>query len=178
MASAPAASPLVLTDLNPFMFRAQRDGKVCTLAIPGSSGFELTPFYVTASGTVTPSQPCNLTITLYATGIPGLPGFATDPTDPANWVAIAASPAEPIDDTTMWMIQGTRLMYSLASEKMQGTFVSNVADNPTPEANLLSNVFGVYTSEPAMLFAVGAMVDLADADNPVTLTLNTFTLAS
>lgn len=153
--------PLTLEDSKPALFMARDIEQPCTLTIPGQSNLDHRPFNVTASGSIEAFYAGTLTITLYGFTL-GYPLDEFDSNDPATWVEVASSPAEAIagaldPEESQWLIQGVRLMFSTRSGKMQGTFVSNVADNPIPEANLTHNLQGIkQDSSPAIYFAVGA----------------------
>jgi hypothetical protein len=161
--AAPHADTLILNDKNPALFMPSQKPNPgqptppCILSVPGASNLDLRPFNVTASGSIEPQFAGNITLTLYGLTL----GYApdTDMTDPANWVALSSSPVEPVerDVETQWMIQGVNLMFSTGSGKMQGSFLSNVADNPQASTNLTNKLFGILASfNPAILFAVGA----------------------
>ena len=183
IASAPPAAPIEInsTDIHLFMAANVVSPEVCYLALPASTGLELTLLHVTATGTVKPNQAGDLTIGLFA--------HVTEPNvDPpqdnaGDWVMLGQSAAEPVGGTgelgeTSWMVQGLNLMFNPASGKMQGTFQSNVADNPVFPDNLNTNPNGIRDDvSPLMLFAVGAMfTPTADDGSTPVLTLAHFTL--
>jgi len=156
--TAPAASALELTNANPALFIMRDKNSPTAVTVPGSSNFELTLFDITATGTVKAGVPGTLTLTLY--GIDKA-NAQSAPTDPNEWLPISSSVAEPIGGEgelkeTMWMIQGKDLMIFMGSGKMQGTFQSNVADNPLPPVNLEQHPGDITDTDPLYVFAVGA----------------------
>jgi hypothetical protein len=165
--TAPPAAPLSLTDTAAKLFAKRESANMpCILAVPGAANFELHLFNVNATGKVKPSGPGALTITLYArAGIPEGATTADATTDPTGWLPLASAQAESIGGAgelaeTAWMIRGTDLLYNLSSGKMQGTFKSNVADDPLPEADLEEHLEGIINQDPVIVFAIGATCDV------------------
>jgi hypothetical protein len=163
IAKAPPAAELTIApDAGELMFKCVNPAdEICMATVGGSSNLDLELFNVTATGSVKPGQPGELEIVLLAR--------ANDPLVPPTgiiypeWTAIAHSPAEPIGGSgdlaeTMWMIAGLQLMYFLTSGKLQGTWVSNIADNPTTAIDLSNGLIGLKPKvDPVMMFAVSAI---------------------
>ena len=180
---APPAAPIVINSATIHLFMDKANPKaVCYLPLAGSSGLDLQLLNVTATGTVKPNQPGTIEIGLFAyVSVP----HVDPPADTVgSWVMLGANPPEPIGsaddhDTTSWMVQGKDLMFNLTNGKMQGTFQSNVADNPVFPDNLNTNPNGIRDDvSPLMLFAVGAMfTPTADDGSTPVLTLAHFTLS-
>jgi hypothetical protein len=161
---AAAALPLIVNDATPEIFRATDNAGQptipCILSIPGSASHDHRPFNVVVSGTVRARTPGELTLWLL-----GLSHDTRNPeelTDESVWSKVIISMPEPIggdDDLpeTMWLIVGTRLMYSTISGKMQGTFLTNIADSPEPEEGISTNLYNIAPGDdPAIRFAVAA----------------------
>jgi hypothetical protein len=155
--------------------------------VPGSSKLDLTPLNVTAIGTVSPNIPGTLTLTLYGNAKREARG---DESSPNGWLALSSSVAEPIGGEgelpeTMWMIRGKDLMIFPGSGKMQGTFESNVADNPQPALNLDQHPTDITEEDPLYVFAVGASFaptggadTQAEGDSLATVVLHSLTLSA
>lgn len=160
--NAPYAEPLNLKDANVAFFTMRdKPGAPVTVAVPGSSNLALTLFNVTATGSVKPSGPGSLTLTLYGIAKADVSEASASPDD---WLPLSSSVAEPIGGTgelpeTMWMIQGTSLMIFPGSGKLQGTFQSNVASNPQPPIDLMQHPGDITNTDPLYIFAVGASFD-------------------
>jgi hypothetical protein len=162
---APPAAPLTIgPGMGEMVFRIANsvDEEICVATVAGSSNLDLKVFNVTATGTITPGQAGELEIVLLAA--PNDPKKGTDPAHIyPQWTAIAHTPKEPIGgstdlDSTMWMVQGINLMYYLASGKMQGTWVSNIADHPTDAADMSNALLGLTADvDPVMMFAVSVI---------------------
>ena len=158
---APPAASIVInsTDLHLFMAEGINNPGVCFLPIPGSTGLQMTLLDVTATGTVKANQPGDFEAGLFVHVAE--PNVAPPDGAIGGWVQIGVSPAEPIGGAadlvaTSWMIQGKDLMFNLQSGKMQGTFKSNVADNPVAAADLSTNPNNIDGDlSPLMYFAVG-----------------------
>jgi hypothetical protein len=162
---APPAAPMTLgPGVGETQFKADNttSDQICMATIAGSSNLDLIPFNVTATGTITPGQAGELEIVLLAA--------PNDPLHPVKygliypqWTAIAHTPKEPVGGTgnlttTMWMVQGINLMYLLASGKLQGTWVSNIADHPTTAVDMSNGLTGLTPDvDPVMMFAVSAI---------------------
>lgn len=158
---APPAAPIVLNSAVLQLFMSATDPtKVCFLPIPGQSKLDMQLLNVTATGTVKANQPGTVQIGLFAWA--NVPNIAPPNGNSANWVMLGASPAEPIGGATdlvatSWMIRGQDLLFNLSSGKMQGTFLSNVADNPVAAADLTTNPNNLLANiSPVVLFAIGA----------------------
>ena len=163
IAKAPPAAELTIApDAGELMFKCVNPAdEICMATVGGSANLDLQPFSVAATGSVKAGQPGELEIVLLAR--------ANDPLVPPTgiiypeWTAIAQSPKEPIGGSgdlpeTMWMIAGLQLMYFLKSGKMQGTWVSNVADNPTTAVDLANGLTGLKTKvDPVLMFAVSVI---------------------
>jgi hypothetical protein len=162
---APPAAPLTIgPGMGEMVFRTANtvNAEICMATIAGSSNLDLKVFNVTATGTITPGQAGELEIVLLAA--PNDPLKGTDPTHIyPQWTAIAHTPKEPVGgatdlDSTMWMVQGINLMYYLASGKMQGTWVCNIADHPTTAIDMSNALLGLMPDvDPIMMFAVSAI---------------------
>ena len=162
---APPAAPLTIgPGMGEMVFRIANsvDEEICVATVAGSSNLDLKVFNVTATGTITPGQAGELEIVLLAA--PNDPKKGTDPAHIyPQWTAIAHTPKEPIGgstdlDSTMWMVQGINLMYYLASGKMQGTWVSNIADHPTDAVDMSNALLGLTADvDPVMMFAVSVI---------------------
>jgi hypothetical protein len=162
---APPAAPLTIgPGMGEMFFRTANsvNEEICMATIGGSSNLDLKVFDVTATGTITPGQVGELEIVLLAT--PNDPLKGTDPSHIyPQWTAIAHTPKEPVGggtdlDSTMWMVQGINLMYYLASGKMQGTWICNIADHPTDPIDLSNALLGLTPNvDPVMMFAVSAI---------------------
>jgi hypothetical protein len=153
--SAPASSPLELKEAGKAeYFKMQANPEVPTsVALPGSSNFDLTLFNVTATGSVKANMPGTLQLTLYGTPKPTGQGDI--------WLPLASSVPEPIGgagelEETMWMVEGADLMVFLGSGKLQGTFRSNVASTPQPAIDLEEHPGDIEDSDPLYIFAIGA----------------------
>jgi hypothetical protein len=137
------------------------------IAVSGAAGHECELFNITATGKVSPEASLNLTLTLYAR--PGYPPPETSPLDVAEWTAIAISQPAAIGTsedfaTTSFMIQGSRLMFNLDNGKLQGTFATNVADDPQADIGLTHNLQGITkNTDPVVVFALGASIDAGTA---------------
>lgn len=182
---APYAAPLDLTDATPTLFRMRDEANApCAVSVPGSSNLALTLFDVTAIGTVKPSVPGNLTLTLYGKAKASVDTIETDPNE---WLPLFSCVPEPIGGTgelpeTMWMIQGKDLMIFPGSGKMQGTFQSNVANNPQPPLDLEQHPGDIEDSDPLYVFVVGASFEPSGtgttAEGPAcSLTLKSLTVS-
>jgi len=157
---APPSAPLALEAGTPALFMKRDEEKVpCVLTLSGSSGLELTPFNVVATGTVKPASAGTVILTLYGMA---KDSAGEDAADPSAWLPLASSIAEPIGgagdpEQTMWMIKGEELMVYTESGKLQGTFKSNVADNPSTAINLAEHPEDIEAGkDPLYIFAVGA----------------------
>jgi hypothetical protein len=184
---APPAAPLTVPpDGSKHLFVDTGKGYPCMLAVPGSSKLELHPLVVRATGKVKPTTPGTLTIILYA--IPG----NTPPKDDQNpdpeahgWLPIASAVHAPTGDLSepeaSWMLIANDLLYNLTTGKMQGTYRSNVADSPIPEADIDHDLHGVVANaDPVIQFAVGASFEASDtgSEEGAELELVLFDLAS
>lgn len=163
IAKAPPAAPLTITPTSgELTFKSVNPAdQICMVTIAGSSNLDLKLFDVTATGTVAAGQAGELEIVLLA--------MPNDPLRPPTgqiypqWTAIAHSPKEPIGGSgdlaeTMWMVAGLQLMYFLESGKLQGTWVSNIADHPTTAVDLSNGLMGLKPDvDPVMMFAVSAI---------------------
>lgn len=174
---APPAQPITLNAAEMELFR-DTSGEPCLLSIPASSGLDLMLLDVVASGSVKANQPGTLQVGLFA--LANQPNMGTPTVNTGDWVLIGSCPAEPVEaGPTSWMIAGQDLMYNLANGKMQGTFLSNVADAPIAAADLNTNPNDLRGDvSPVMYFAVGAMFtpDDDDGQTPV-LEMANFILA-
>ena len=153
--SAPASSPLELKEIGKTEYFKMRDSPdfPTSVALPGSSNLDLTLFNVTATGSVKPTVPGTLQITLYG---------APKPTGQLDaWLPLASSLPEPIGGAedpkeTMWMVEGSDLMIFTGSGKLQGTFRSNIASNPQAPLDLDEHPENIVDSDPLYIFAIGA----------------------
>jgi hypothetical protein len=167
--SRPAAA-LTLTEDVQIVPAADNANAPCILTISGASDFQLRLFNVTATGFITPNQAGRLSLVLF--GLPNAPNMPKPGLDPTQWVAMATTPGEPVGRpqdplSTQWMLQGTRMMFYLASGKMQGETSSNIADNPVPAQNLDNTQLGLVKNlDPVCLFAIGA--SFAPEVDPIT----------
>lgn len=162
---APPAAPLTIgPGMGEMVFCTANSvtPEICRATVAGSSNLDLKVFDVTATGTITPGQAGELEIVLLAA--PNDPKKGTDPAHIyPQWTAIAHTPKEPVGgstdlDSTMWMVQGINLMYYLASGKMQGTWVSNIADHPTDAVDMSNALLGLTADvDPVMMFAVSVI---------------------
>lgn len=165
--TAPPSSTLELTDPNPCLFVMRDNSKNPTsITVPGSSKFDLSLFDIVATGSVKAEVPGRLLLTLY-----GRANSDGATTNPASWLPLASAPAEPIGGDadlpeTMWMIQGTDLMIYSGSGKMQGTFKSNVANNPQAPIDLTQHPGDITDEDPLYIFAVGASFLPDEAPDP------------
>jgi len=156
---APPSAPLALADANPALFLTLSNPNApSVVTVPGNSSFALSLLNVTAIGTVKPTVPGSLVLTLLGKsrregGTPSL--------NPADWLPLGSSVPEPIGGSvelpeTMWMIRGLDLMIFPGSGKMQGLFYSNVADNPQMPINLEHHPDDITLEDPLYIFAVAA----------------------
>jgi hypothetical protein len=162
---APPAVTLTLNDSNLAMFLSMGNNSQptnpCALSIAGSSKLDHRPFDVTASGTIKTFVPGDLTVILL--GLTHDYSVGQGLTNPATWVQVAATPPESIGDDpkipeTMWMLRGVDFMFSTVSGKLQGTFLSNIADSHQPVADLQNNLYGIEPNDsPALAFAIGVI---------------------
>lgn len=179
------AMPSALTNLGPAYQippLAQDQSKPCILTIPGSSNLELSNLTLTATGSCQPNQPGELHINILAAAyVPNAtpPGFNT-----LDWVTIATCTPEPMGGSsdpvrTQWMVQGTRMLYylnrggdefsaqlpnlnaaSTPTGKLQGEFLSNIADHPVPAEDMDTNNVQLYAGvDPVMLFTLAFFLD-------------------
>jgi hypothetical protein len=151
--TAPPSATLELKDSNTAYFMMRDQQLPTTVTLPGSSNFDLTLFNVTATGSVKPAGPGTLILTLY--------GAAKPTGEDIQWLPLAASVEEPIGgagelEETMWMIEGSDLMIFLGSGKMQGTFKTNVANNPQAPIDLEQHPGDIENTDPLYVFAIGA----------------------
>jgi len=147
---ASTAAPLELTDSNTEYFKLKDKEAPCIVTVPGSSSFDLSLFNVTAIGTVAAHVPGTLVLTLM--------GRAKED---GELLPLASSVAEPIGGEgelaeTMWMIRGADLMIFLGSGKMQGVFLTNIADDPQAPLNLDQHPTDITDTDPLYIFGVGA----------------------
>jgi hypothetical protein len=163
IAKAPPAAPVTITPTSgELMFKcADPATQICMATIAGSSSLDLQLFDVAATGTVAAGQPGDLEIVLLAR--------ANDPLVPPTgqiypqWTAIAHTPKEPVGGSgdlaeTMWSVHAHDLMYFLGSGKLQGTWVSNIADHPTTPIDLSNALLGLKAKvDPVMMFAVSVI---------------------
>jgi len=151
--TAPPSAPLELKDSNNAYFMMRDSNLPSTVTLPGSSNLDLSLFNVTATGSVKPTLPGTLILTLY--------GAAKPTGGEVNWLPLAASVAEPIGGAgelaeTMWMIEGADLMIFLGSGKLQGTFKTNIASNPQAPLDLQQHPGDIEDTDPLYVFAIGA----------------------
>jgi hypothetical protein len=161
---APPAAPLELKDTLIHLFPQRDRPKIpAMLAVSGSAGHECELFNITATGKVSPKVPMNLILRLYAR--PSYPPEA-DALDVSEWTEIAVSQPAAIGGsedfrTTSFMLQGSRLMFNLDNGKLQGTFVTNIADSPQADIGLTHNLQGIEANaDPMIVFALGASSDV------------------
>lgn len=184
--SAPPSAPLALVDSSPTLFTMRdKPSAPSTVTVPGSSRMALTLFDVVAIGTVKPSVPGNLVLTLYGMAKGDVDSGAGDPGD---WLPLSSSVPEPIGGTTdlpetMWMIRGKDLMIFTGSGRLQGTFDSNVANNPQGPLDLDQHPGDITDEDPLYVFAVGAAffptggAGRAAGEPSCTLTLHSLTIS-
>jgi hypothetical protein len=185
IAKAPPALPLTLSnsDIAFFMDATPHlpEPTVCMLALPNSAGLDLKLLNINATGLVTPGQPGDFQISLYAY----VNGPKTPPPTPSvgtGWLIMGRSGAEDIGGptdfaTSQWMIQANNLMYNLTNGKMQGTYYDNIASNPEGPGDLDDDIVGLVEISPIVWFAVG--VSFAPDTPPIAgveVQLATFTL--
>jgi hypothetical protein len=156
---APPSAPLALADANPALFLSLTNPNApSVVTVPGNSTFALSLLNVTAIGTVKPTVAGTLTLTLLGKS---RRDNGESNLDFSSWLPIAASIPEPIGGAgelpeTVWMIRGRDLLINPASGKMQGTFDSNVADNPQMPVNLEHHPDDITLEDPLYIFAVAA----------------------
>lgn len=152
--SAPPSAPLELKDSNNAYFTMRDSPELpSVVSLPGSSKLDLTLFNVTATGSVKPTVPGTLILTLYGAPKPNGGG--------PTWLPLAASEAEPIGgatdlEETMWMIEGSDLMIFLGSGKLQGTFKTNIASSPKAALDLQQHPGDIGNTDPLYIFTIGA----------------------
>jgi hypothetical protein len=182
IAKAAPAAPLTLTTGEQLVMSAADPVKqICLVSVPGSSSLDLKLFDVELSGTITPNQAGSLTIHLLA-----MPNDPLRPPTPTQiypeFTAIATTPAEPVGaagnfPTTMWSVHALDLMFYLQTGKMQGTWTSNIADHPTPAADLSNALLGLQEDvDPVMYFAMTAF--FTPTTPPITTPAPVLTIAN
>jgi hypothetical protein len=179
------AMPSALVNLGPqyqIPALAQDPTKPCILTIPGSAGLELQNLTLTATGSVQPNQAGEMHINILA--LPYIPNTPPPTLSTLDWLIVASCTPEPIGGSgdpvrTQWMVQGTRMLYYLnrggtdfsaqlpnltaagtPTGKLQGEFLSNIADHPVPAEDMDTNQVQLYAGvDPVMLFTLSFYLD-------------------
>jgi hypothetical protein len=163
IAKAPPAQPLTLLDQSAHMFLDATPNlpnpTACMLTLPNTASLELQLLNITATGLVKANQDCIFTVSLYAYVNNPKASGPPAPDPHALWTIMAQSYGEAIGGTddfieTQWMLQANNLMFNFSSGKMQGTYQSNIADDPIDPQNLSNAIVGLEPLSPIMWLAI------------------------